>query len=112
MVLAELTADVAEGFQYVSDRRVFRLQAKFGSGQPNFGQAGPNWRLARNKCGASRRAALLSVPVSEKRAFFGDAVNVWSAKSHDAVVVGADVVPADIVTPDDQNVRFLICQID
>jgi hypothetical protein len=37
MVLAELTADVAEGFQDVSDRRVFRLQAKIGSGQTNFG---------------------------------------------------------------------------
>jgi hypothetical protein len=56
-----------------------------------------------------RRAALLSIPVSEKRAFFGDAVNVLGAVSHDSVVVRADIEPADIVTPDDQNVRFLIC---
>ena len=33
-----------------------------------------------------------------------DAVDVGRAVAHDAVIVGADVEPADVVAPDDQNV--------
>jgi hypothetical protein len=50
--------------------------------------------------------ALLTVPVSEHRAFFGDAIDVRRAVAHDAVVVGTDIVPADVIAPDYKNIRF------
>src|SRR5262249_57759720 len=52
-------------------------------------------------------AALLAVPVGEHRAFSGHAVDVGRAVPHDAVIVGTDVVPADVVAPENQNVRLL-----
>src|SRR5262249_13986263 len=51
-------------------------------------------------------AALLSVPVGEECAFFGDAVDVGGAISHGAVVVCADVEPADVVAPDNEDIGF------
>lgn len=58
--------------------------------------------------GAAGGAALLPVPVGEHRAFMREAVNVRCTISHESMVVGADVEPANIVSPDNQNVRFLI----
>ena len=51
-------------------------------------------------------AALLAVPVGEHRAFFGDAVDVRRTVAHDSVVVGADIEPANIISPDDQYIWF------
>src|SRR5262249_34518619 len=56
------------------------------------------------------RAALLSVPVGEQRALLSNPINVWGAVSHHAEVVGTDVVPTDVVTPDDQYVWF-VCHL-
>jgi len=58
---------------------------------------------------ASRRATLLSVPVGEERAFLRNAVEVRGSISHDPEVIGADVVPADVVAHDEKNVWFLLC---
>jgi hypothetical protein len=52
-------------------------------------------------------AALLSVPVSEHRAFFGNAVDVRRTVAHRAVIVGADVPPAYVVAPYDKNVGLV-----
>src|SRR5262245_8022945 len=57
-------------------------------------------------------AALLRVGVGEQRAFLREAIDVGRAVTHDAVVVGADVVDADVVAPDDEDVRlacFCLC---
>ncbi len=106
MVLAELAGDVAERLQDVGDGRVFRLQAQIGAGQPDLGQAGADGRLTGDERGPTGGAALLAVPVGEHRAFLGDAIDVGRAISHDAVVVRADIEPADVVAPDDENVRL------
>ena len=37
-----------------------------------------------------------------------DAVNVWSLVAHHAHVVGADVELADVVTPEDEDIGFLV----
>ena len=52
-------------------------------------------------------AALLAVPVGEQRTLGGDAVDVGRLVAHHAVVVGADVELADVVAPDDDDVRLL-----
>src|SRR5215470_11478185 len=107
MVFAELAGDVAEGLEHVCDGRVFGLKAKVGAGQPYFGQAGADGRLAGDKCSAASGAALLSVPVGKERAFFSDAIDVGRAIAHYAQVVSADIEPPNVIAPDDQNVRFV-----
>ena len=62
--------------------------------------------LAGDESRASGGAALLAVPVGEERAFLGDAVDVGRLVAHHALVVGADVPVADVVAPDDQDVRL------
>src|SRR5262249_3826345 len=57
---------------------------------------------------AARCATLLAVPVGEQRAFPGNAVDVGSAVAHNAKVVGAEVEPSDVISPDDQDVRLLL----
>ncbi len=109
VVLAELAADVALRFEQFGDGRIFGLQAEFRSGQADLGQAGANRRLAGDERGAAGGTALLAIPVGEHRAFFGDAVDVRGPIPHDAVVVGADVEPADVIAPDDQDVRLFRC---
>src|SRR6185295_161863 len=107
MVLAKLTANVAMRFEHVGDGRVFRLKTKFCSRQADLCQAGPNWRLPGNECGSTGGTALLGIPVGEHCTFPGDTVNVGGLVPHDPVVVGADVEPANIISPDDQYVWFL-----
>src|SRR5262245_4476769 len=108
MILAELSAHVAERFQDVGDRRILRLQPEVGARQADFGKPGANWRLTGDEGGATGGAALLSVPVGEVAPVPGDAVDVGRAVAHDAVVVHADVEPADVIAPDDQDVRLLL----
>jgi hypothetical protein len=62
--------------------------------------------LAQREGGPPRRARLLAVGVGEQRSRAGDAIDVRGAVGHDAVVVGADVVHADVITPDNENVGF------
>ena len=106
VVLAELAGDVAERAEQPGDRRVLDLHALGRAGQADLGQPGADRRLAGDEGGAAGGAALLAVPVGEERALLGDAVDVGRAVAHHAVVVGADVELADVVAPDDQDVRL------
>ena len=106
VVLAELAADVALRLEQFGDGRVFRLQAELRPGQSDLGEPRADRRLPRDEGGAPGGAALLPVPVGEHRAFLGDPVDVGGLIPHDAVVVGADVEPADVIAPDDENVWF------
>ena len=106
VVLAELAGGVAERAQQAGDGRILDLHALGRAGQADLGQAGADRRLAGDEGGAPGGAALLAVPVGEERAFLGDAVDVGRPVAHHAVVVGADVELADVVAPDDQDVRL------
>src|SRR5271170_6289561 len=97
MILTELAAHIALRLEQFSDGRIFRLQAEFGSGQADFGEAGANRRLTGDEGCPSGGATLLAIPVGEHRALLGDAVDIRGTITHDAMVVGADVVPANIV---------------
>src|SRR5262249_55566828 len=106
MVLAELAADIAERLQRVGDRRILGLQTQIGAGETDLGETGADRRLPGDERGAAGGAALLPVPVGEVAAFFRDAIDVGRAITHDPVVVEADVEPADVVAPDDEDVRL------
>src|SRR5262249_1678623 len=104
VVLAELASGVAEVLEELRDRGILGLEAECRARHAHFGQAGADWRLPGDERGASRRAALLAIEVGEVRALFGDAVDVGGPVAHDAVVVAADVEPADVVAHDEQDV--------
>src|SRR5271170_2547338 len=84
MILAELTAGVAQRLEQLGDGRIFRLQAEFGAGQADLGEAGANRRLTGDEGCPSGGATLLAIPVGEHRAFLGDAVDIRGTVPHDA----------------------------
>src|SRR5262245_53447210 len=107
MVLAELSRDITERFQQLGDRRILGSETEVRAGQSHFRQARADRRLTGDEGGTASRATLLSVPVGEEAPFLGDAIDVRRPVPHDAVVVGADVEPADVVAPDDEDIWFV-----
>src|SRR5262245_5041917 len=107
VILAELAGDIAERLEELGDGRVLGTQTLIGAGQPDLGQPRADRRLPGDERGPPGGAALLAVPVGEYRAFSGHAVDVGRAVPHDAEIVGADVVPPDVVAPENQNVGLL-----
>jgi hypothetical protein len=66
----------------------------------------PTLVLTSDETRAARRAALLPVPIGEGRPFLRDAVDVGGLIAHHATAVMADVPIADIVAPNDEDIRF------
>ncbi len=85
------------------------LQTDRGSGQADFGQPGAQSVLTGDERRSSGRAALLAVAVGKTHAFLGDAVDVGRAVAHQPVAVAAQIGNADIITPDDDDVRLGCC---
>src|SRR5262249_38838810 len=98
---------VALALEYFGQCWIFLLDAAGGPGNPDGSHAGTDRHLSHNECGAPSGAARLTVMVGEKGAVPGDAVDVRRA-THHAVCVDADIPSADVVTPDDDDVWFLI----
>ncbi len=110
VVLAELRGHVALRLEQLGDRDVACLQPFLRARQADLEVAGAEAALPGDERGAAGGAALLAVPVGEQRAFFGDAVDVGGFVTHHALVVGADIEPADVIAPDDKDVGFLVCR--
>src|SRR5215469_17828105 len=108
MVFAELPGGVTKWLEQFGNRRVFLLQTLRGTRQTNFSEPCPDGRLACNKRGTSGGAALLPIPVREERAFVGNAIDVGRLVAHHALIVGTDVPVADVISPEDQDVRLLL----
>ena len=106
VVLAELPGDVALRLEQRGDGRVFLPHALGRTRQAHLREAGADGRLPGDEGGAAGGAALLAIPVGEQRAFGREAVNVRRPVAHHAAVVSADVELADVVSPDDQDVRL------
>jgi hypothetical protein len=83
------------------------LKPESGAGHSNFGQAGAERVLAGDEGGASGGAALLAVVIGEASTFVGDAVDVWSVVPHLTSAIETDVPPADVITPQDQDIGLL-----
>jgi hypothetical protein len=58
------------------------------------------------------RATLLPIPIGKERALFRNAVDIGRLVAHDTEVVCADIVPPDVVAPDDDNVRFFVLRMN
>src|SRR5215510_3958795 len=90
---------------------------------PDFWLGGKSLKEARNsrrivalaraqrhgETGTPGGAALLAISVSKERTLFCDAINVRRLVTHHAIVVGTDVAPADVIPPNDEDVRLLSC---
>src|SRR5271170_3083557 len=100
VVLAELAGSVTEILEKLRDSRILGLEAESSAGRSDLGQTSADWRLPGDEGGATGSAALLSVEVGKHRPFLGDAIEVGRAVAHDAVVVAAEIEPADIVGHD------------
>ena len=108
VILAELRGDVALLLEQIRDGRIFLLKAFLRSGQTDFQEAGAERRLARDESGPSRGAALLTIGIGEHSAFLGEAVDVGSLVAHHALIVRTDIPIADVVAPDDEDVRLAL----
>jgi hypothetical protein len=108
VVLAELTGHVTVGLEQAGDGRVFLLHAFRRSRQPDLCQTGTHGRLAGDERSPAGGAALLAVPVGKDRSFGGNTVDVRRLVAHHSHVVGGDIELADVVSPDHQDVRFVL----
>src|SRR5262245_54716273 len=107
MVLAELAGGVSERLQQLRDGRILGPHAERGPRQTDLGEARAKHALAHDEGRAARRAALLGVVVGEQQALCGDPIDVRRPVAHQALGKDAQVRLADVVAPDDQDVRLL-----
>jgi hypothetical protein len=107
MVLAKLAGGVTQRLQQSGDRRIVSFETRVSSRHSDFGKAGSNWILASDEGGPPGRAALLPVVVGERRSFIADSIDIGSPIAHLTPVIVADVPPADIVAPKNEDVRLI-----
>ena len=108
VVLAELAGGVAVRLQQLGDRRVLLLQTDGRPRHSDLGHAGAEHALSGDERRPPGGAALLAVGVGETHPLVGDPVDVGCSVTHQAVAVTAQVGDADVVAPDDQDVRFAV----
>jgi hypothetical protein len=108
VVLSELSCGVAKTLERGGHGDVGLLPALLGARESDLGHSGAYRDAAADEGGASGGAALLAVVVGEGESFAGDAVNVGGFVAHHAAAVVTDVPGADVVSPDDENVRFVL----
>ena len=112
VVLAELAGGVTLRFERGGKRAGLGREADVRARLADGGQARAQWNLAGDEVRATRRAACFGVVVGEPHALAGELVEVRRLAGHDALVVGADVEPADVVTHDDEDVWFLVRRLN
>ena len=111
VVLAELPGFIAHRLEGSGERDSLSREAHVGSGLPHSRQARADRQFAGNEVRPTRRAARLSVVVGEAHALRSQFVEVRRLAGHDALVVGANVEPADIVAHDDKDIGLLGCRL-
>jgi hypothetical protein len=112
VVLAEVTGAIASLLQYLRETGRCSLQAELVAGYSYGGHARTNRVLPRDEGSAAGRAGILRVVIREANAFHADAIDVRRGVAHRAHAVSTDVLPTDVITPDDQNVRFLLLSLN
>src|ERR1700744_5432367 len=112
MVLAELPGLIAERLQHRGKRHGLIWHAYVGSGQTYSGQTGSDWQFAGDEIGATGCAARFRIVVGEAHALTGELVKVRCLAGHDALVIRANIKPADIIAHDDEYVGFLLLLCD
>ncbi len=107
MVLAELAGVVAEIKQELGERRGTGPQIGRAAGQLRRNHAGAQRMHAGEEGVAAGGAALLGIVMREYRAFIADAIDVGRLADHQAAMIDARLVEADVVTHDEEDIGFL-----
>src|SRR5262249_24564289 len=107
VVLAQLRGRVAQWFEQFGDGRVFLVQTNRRGRKPDFGQPGAQSVLTGDERRPSGGATLLGIVIGEQHALIGDAVDVWGLVAHEPTRVAAEVGHADVIAPDDDDVRLV-----
>ena len=107
VVFSKLCGGITHRFEHFRDCRVFCIQPLISAWQTDFTVAGPGDALPGNEGGSACSTTLFGVIVGKHHAFTGKAVNVGSLVPHDTMRIGADVAPADVIAPDNDDVRLL-----
>ena len=110
VVLAKLAGGIAEALHDGGHGDVGFLPTFRGARDADLGHAGADGNGAVDERGAAGGAGLLAVIVGEENTLVGDAVDVGRLVAHHAAVVVADVLGADVITPDDQDIG-LLCRL-
>ncbi len=108
MVLAELGGGVSHRLQSRGDRRGLVRNADRGAGLADRRQARADRQLAGDEVGATGGAARLRVVIGEAHALGSHLVEVRRGRIHQALVVGSDVHPPDIVAHNDDDIGPLL----
>ncbi len=107
MVLAELAGGVALLLQQCRDRHQLLRHADRRAGQPDLREARAVHALPGDERRSPGGARLLAVAVGEHQAFLRQPVDVRRPVAHDAVRVATQIRDADVIAPDDEDVRLL-----
>ena len=107
MVFAELSRSIAHGLERCGDSRRLRRHADLGTGLADRGQSGADGKLAGDEVGATRRTTRFGIVVGEPHSAGSQLVEVRGLARHDALVIGTDVVPTNVIAHDDDDVRLL-----
>src|SRR5262249_14236442 len=108
VVLPELPGGIAHRLENRGDCRCFRRHSERRTGLTDRRQPCTDGQLASNEVGATGGATRLGVVVWDWHALRGKLVAVRRPAGHDALVVGADVEPPDVVSHDEDDVGFLL----
>ena len=109
VVLAELASGITQRFEHFCYGRILLTEAFLGTRQADLAKSCAEHTLTGNKGRTSGCTGLLTVIIGEDHALFCDAIYVWRFISHQATGVIGDIGLADIVTPDNKNIRFIGC---
>src|SRR5262249_26219565 len=104
-VFAELRGGVTRVIYHFRKRRIALLNSTRRAWNADGRHTGANGHLPGDECGTTGRATRLAVVISEEDAVLGDRIDV-RRPAHHAMRVGANVPHADVVTPDNDDVRF------
>ena len=108
VVFTKLTCLVTTRFQQGRKRWILFAHPLWRAWETHFGQTRADWRLSGNKSSATSCTTLLTIPVSKQRALLGDAVDIWGFVAHHPHVVSADIELTNIITPQNQDIRFFL----
>ena len=107
MVLAELAGGIALVLQQLGDGDDLVGHADRRAGNADLRQSGAIDALSGDERRATRGAGLLAVGIGEHHALLGDAIDVRRLVAHQAVRVATQIRNADVVAPDDEDVRLV-----
>jgi hypothetical protein len=107
MVLAELAGRVALVLEAGRDGDELLAHPRWRAGNADFRQAGSINALPGDERGAARRAGLFAVGIGEHHAFLGEPVDVGRFVAHHPMRVAAQIRDADVVAPDDEDIRLI-----